>query len=254
MSVTDRQQDRGSAPPERRTFVLRALALVFALFLVVAGIGQLLTKVLNKTAPIKNEDSLDRSLAAGRTPSGNTITKALSTLASTPVIIGILLLMIIVFRLVYHRWRESAFLFFAVWTQSLVFVAVAAVTKRARPKDMLDSAPPTSSFPSGHTGAAVSLFVGIALVVAWRTRHAWLRPLMIALAIAVPLAVAYSRLYRGMHHPSDVLAAMVNGLLAVTIWARSLLFGILPERWARALDGGRHSEVTARGDKTGVRA
>ena len=73
MSVTDRQQDRGSAPPERRTFVLRALALVFALFLVVAGIGQLVTKVLNKTAPIKNEDSLDRSLAAGRTPSGNTI-------------------------------------------------------------------------------------------------------------------------------------------------------------------------------------
>ena len=31
------------------------------------------------------------------------------------------------------------------------------------------------------------------------------------LLIAVPLLVAYGRLYRGMHHPTDVLAAFLNG-------------------------------------------
>jgi len=172
---------------------------------------------------------------------GNRITGWFSTLASTPVIIGMLIVLFIVFRLVYHRWRESLFLLLAVGTQTLVFLASAAVISRNRPDvKHLDPAPPTSSFPSGHTGAATALFVGVALVVGWHAGRTWLRGLLLVLAIAVPVAVAYSRLYRGMHHPSDVAAGFLDGLLAVLLWSRAVLFGVLPVRWANALDGGRH--------------
>ena len=216
-------------------------------------LGLLITRVLDETEPFKGEIGINRSLAENRTPSGNDITGFFSHLGSTTIIVGILLTLVVVFRLVYGRWRESVFLFFAVWTQSLVFLATAAVISRSRPDvEKLDAAPPTSSFPSGHTGASVALFVGVALVLIWHTRSMWLRIPLVALAIALPLGVAYSRLYRGMHFPTDVTASFVNGLLAITIWARSVLFGVLPDRWARALDGrsganGQHKLDTTSG-------
>jgi undecaprenyl-diphosphatase len=37
------------------------------------------------------------------------------------------------------------------------------------------------------------------------------------LAIALPLAVAVSRMYRGMHHPLDVTAGSLMGLAAISI-------------------------------------
>lgn len=89
----------------------------------------------------------------------------------------------------------------------------------------------------------MALFVGIALVVGWHLGRARLRVALIAVALLVPIAVAYSRLYRGMHHPSDIVASFVNGALAVTIWARHLLFGVVPDAWGRLLDGSRHNEV-----------
>jgi len=93
---------------------------------------------------------------------------------------------------------------------------------RQRPAvEHLDPAPPTSSFPSGHTGAATALYVGVAVVIAWRVRHKLLRVLLVAVFVTVPILVAVSRLYRGMHHPTDVVFGALNGLacLAVAVYA-----------------------------------
>jgi undecaprenyl-diphosphatase len=86
----------------------------------------------------------------------------------------------------------------------------------------MDESPPTSSVPSGHTSAAVALYCGLALLLAMRTRQTGLRTLC-WLLVLVPVCVAVSRLYRGMHHPSDVTASFVNGALCVTIMARAIL-------------------------------
>jgi membrane-associated phospholipid phosphatase len=79
-------------------------------------------------------------------------------------------------------------------------VTTTLLVHRARPNVVrLDQAPPTSSFPSGHTSAAVALYGAAAiLVVRYSTRAAW-RRVAVAIAIVVPLIVASSRLYRGMH-------------------------------------------------------
>ena len=93
---------------------------------------------------------------------------------------------------------------------------------RQRPAvEHLDPAPPTSSFPSGHTGAATALYVGVAVVIAWQVRHKLLRVLLVAVFVTVPILVAVSRLYRGMHHPTDVVFGALNGLacLAVAVYA-----------------------------------
>ena len=41
--------------------------------------------------------------------------------------------------------------------------------------------------------------------------------------LAVPLLVAYGRLYRGMHHPTDVLGAYLNGGICIAIAAGVIL-------------------------------
>jgi undecaprenyl-diphosphatase len=80
----------------------------------------------------------------------------------------------------------------------------------------LDPAPPTSSYPSGHVGASTALYVSFALL-ATRIERAWLRRLTIALCLLLPLLVTYARLYRGMHHVTDVAVGMLNGLVCALL-------------------------------------
>jgi membrane-associated phospholipid phosphatase len=47
--------------------------------------------------------------------------------------------------------------------------------------------------------------------------RAWLRWTTIILCLAMPLLVAFSRLYRGMHHVTDVSAGMLNGAICALL-------------------------------------
>jgi membrane-associated phospholipid phosphatase len=89
---------------------------------------------------------------------------------------------------------------------------VTAIVDRLRPTvPHLDPAPPTSSFPSGHTGAAVALYGCIAIIVLRNLRQRWLALSVVALCLAVPLIVGISRIYRGMHFLTDVVAGAIAG-------------------------------------------
>ncbi|MFC6086576.1 phosphatase PAP2 family protein [Sphaerisporangium aureirubrum] len=187
------------------------------------GFGWLITRPLH--AMIAGEIGVNRELAGDRTSTLNTLTDIGSTLADTPVIIALTVVTAIVFRLVFHRWRESVFLVVAVWSQNLVFLLATVLVERQRPEVRhLDPAPPTSSFPSGHTSAAVGFYCGVALVLVLHThRHTLLKALWWAIGIGVPLVVAVSRLYRGMHHLTDVSWGLVLGFVCVAVAGHALL-------------------------------
>jgi membrane-associated phospholipid phosphatase len=105
-----------------------------------------------------------------------------------------------------------------------VFLLTGLVIDRERPAvSHLDVAPPTSSFPSGHTGAAVALYGGLAVIVGWRVRRTVLKVALIAVLVCLPFLVAAARLYRGMHHPSDVLFGAANGIACLTIAVHAFL-------------------------------
>lgn len=71
-----------------------------------------------------------------------------------------------------------------------------------------------ASFPSGHTAFATALAVGLTLLVATsvhrRVRSTW--PLVAALGAVAVVLVAASRIYMGVHYPSDVVCAMPTAL------------------------------------------
>ncbi len=62
-----------------------------------------------------------------------------------------------------------------------------------------------SSFPSGHSQSAASLFATLSYFV----RKHWFT----ALAVVIPVLVGFSRIYLGVHYPTDVLAGLLLGFL-----------------------------------------
>jgi undecaprenyl-diphosphatase len=222
--------------------VLLCLAVVYA---VLVGIGLLLTKALDGTGFVKAEDHINTGLADHRDKSLNDLTYLLSGLGNTAAIIGAMVVVAVAMRLALKRWRESVFLVLAVSAQALVFFCVQLTITRQRPDvKRLDSSPPTSSFPSGHTGAATALYVASALLVVWYVHRRWVTFLSVTVLLAVPLLVGYGRLYRGMHHPTDVLAAILNGLACVAI---ASLFVLNRRGWGEPTDPSQAPARTSAG-------
>jgi membrane-associated phospholipid phosphatase len=213
--------------------VRRVLLPVSLLFGVMVLLGVLVTRVFARTWPFTVEDAVNREFAGDRTGGWNDVSLVFSTLASTQMIVVVTVLVALALRLWLKRWREPLFLCAAVTAQALVFLLTTMVIDRQRPAvEHMDTSPPTSSFPSGHTSAAVALYVGIAVLMALRARSTGAKVAWWTLLLMVPVGVALTRMYRGMHHPSDVAASFLNGGTCVAIMARAVLDRGL--RWGRA--------------------
>lgn len=202
----------------------RRMALpVLAIGTVVVLLGLLITRVLDTTDVADADSWFDRWLAAHRSGTGVTLTHLGTLFGETPTIVGLTTVTAVVFRVVFHRWRESVLLVLCVSAQALIFLVTTILIDRKRPPvPHLDDSPPTSSFPSGHTAAATAFYLGTALVIAWHTRHIWLKWLLVVLGVLVPLTVATCRMYRGMHYPTDTLTSLLLGTSLLVVAARLL--------------------------------
>ena len=98
-----------------------------------------------------------------------------------------------------------------VWGTLAVNYAVKSVVRRERPLDPatvpLVRAPASSSFPSSH--AAMSTAAAIALSAA--------RPRLLPLFAGMAAAMAWSRVYAGVHHSGDVVAGVALGAVTGTV-------------------------------------
>jgi undecaprenyl-diphosphatase len=209
----------------------RVLLPVSVLLAGMIALGLVITTVAERAWPFTAEDTVNRGLAGDRTGFWDGVTWFFSMVGSTPVIIAVTAVAAIVLRRRLHRWREPLYLCAAVSAQAIVFFFATLLIDRPRPNVVhLDESPPTSSFPSGHTSAALALYLGLAVALSLLTHRPALKALC-WLLILVPVFVGLSRLYRGMHHPSDVAASFVNGGLCVLIMARTILDRRVP--WGR---------------------
>jgi membrane-associated phospholipid phosphatase len=211
--------------------VLAAFALVEGLLL---GMGLLVTRVLDDSSLREEELAFERTLLAHRTPFWNQVTHFGTLLGATGTIVALTAAGCLLLAWRGHGPRLPVYLALAVAGETALFLIASAAVDRLRPTiPHLDEAPPTSSFPSGHTAAAIALACGLALGLARTHPRHRLRVLIWVLAVALPLFVLLSRLYRGMHWPSDVAASVVFTL----VWLL-LLRGILLPRDIDARPGG----------------
>jgi undecaprenyl-diphosphatase len=93
---------------------------------------------------------------------------------------------------------------------------------RVRPAAFFDYPLPVSnSFPSGHAFFAASFFGGLAVLVSGRVRTRALRIGVWIVAVFLIVLVGFSRIYLGVHYPSDVLA----GYAGATVWIATVALG-----------------------------
>ncbi len=221
MSFVTRYDDDPSAPRKRdaaRDAFLRAALPAVGLWLAIVAIGWLL--VDGPLRPLAEaEEQVNESVAAGRTGTWNTISEWFSMIGATPTIISVAVLVSLGVWWATRRWWMALVPLLAITLQSIVFVTSAAVVGRDRPPvEKLDDSPPTASFPSGHESATTALYVSF-LLLSLRVRNPALRWTLVALCALMPALVFYGRLYRGMHHVTDLLAGITNGVVcALLAW------------------------------------
>jgi undecaprenyl-diphosphatase len=176
------------------------------------GLGLLLTTVL-VDGPVGRWDlELSRRLVASRSPLVNGWTEIGSTFGDTLTVIAIATVATLVLAL-RRAWAHAAFLVGALLIEVTSFLTTTFVIDRHRPPvRTLDVAPPTSSFPSGHTAAAMVLWVALAVIVTSYTRTLAVRIIAWALAVLVPAAVAISRMQRGMHYATDIAGSVIGAI------------------------------------------
>ena len=212
--------DRRTGPDRRtamRGLLTRALAPGLVLWLTIAGFGLLLA------APLKwwnhSESTLNRWLQDTRDRTWDSVTALWSHIGNTEIIIGVCVVAVVVLWWRTRRWWFAVIPAIAISLQATIFVTASAVIGRPRPDvPHLDPAPPTSSYPSGHVGASVALYTSLA-IMATSIERTWLRRAVIGVCSVIPFLVAYARLYRGMHHLSDVMVGAVNGLVCAGLAA-----------------------------------
>jgi undecaprenyl-diphosphatase len=178
-------------------------------------IGWLLTRPLKSSSIVDADRSVEEWFVEHRTKGLNSLSFVGSMLSDTVVKIVVTAVVAVVMLIVWKRWLGPLVVVVSLVLEALTFITVTTLVGRPRPDvSQLDTSPVGSSYPSGHTAAAVA-YSAIAVVIFWHTRSRWIRAIAVALAILIPVCVGLARMYRGMHYLTDVSFGALLGLASV---------------------------------------
>jgi undecaprenyl-diphosphatase len=139
--------------------------------------------------------------------------------SGTQVVVIALLVLFFLFKVLHHR-RELILFIWVVLGSTILNEILKTVFHRARPTIHRIVEANGFSFPSGHSMAAFSLY-GVIAFLLWRHLSTSLgRGLLVLFSIFMIIMIGVSRIYLGVHYPSDVLGGFLASgcLLAVSIW------------------------------------
>lgn len=205
---------RLTADPARRRRFWRAAAL---LVIVPSGVFAMITGIVVAQGIPSWDAATLRLVARHQPPAGHGIAGALTTTGGIPAVLALLGAALVVL-LIARLYRQAAFVAAATLLSMATGGLMKLVFARARPA-VVTHVPDSWSFPSGHTMRATGLAVAL-IIVFWPTR--WRRPALVV-ATVYAAAVGLTRVYLGVHYPSDVaagwaLAVAVVGSTWLALW------------------------------------
>ena len=124
------------------------------------------------------------------------------------------------FTFLYFRWKRAALWMLINLSGTLVLdLTLKYSFDRLRPMPFFVPLPRTPSFPSGHALFSFCFYGVLAGLLAARVRSRRLQVLIWASAAVLVAAIGLSRIYLGVHYPSDVIAGHLTG----TIWVSTMV-------------------------------
>ncbi len=158
---------------------------------------------------------------------------AISLLGYNVLIVELVIAFIVFARL---RWRRAAVWLAVAMTGALLLdLALKYAYHRTRPTAFFGVAPASYSFPSGHALCALCFYGVLAGLLSARIKSkSWRIVVWVAGAMLI-IAIGLSRIYLGVHYPSDVLA----GYLAATVWVGTVIVldHVRKVRWGSSKKG-----------------
>jgi membrane-associated phospholipid phosphatase len=220
--------DPGPGPAFRRLAALAAtghpvrtfLTGVVVAYVAVAGLsillGLLVTRVILADNGIASNDESVVGFLSHHRSGGLTAASLAASMMAGGVVLPILVAVFGLAMATLRQWRVGAFLICALAVESASYRTTTLVIHRPRPDVLrLEHLPVDASYPSGHTAASIAVYCGLALLVTSRIASRSARVVIWIVAVAVPVFVAFGRMYRGMHHPLDVLGGVALGITAL---------------------------------------
>lgn len=127
--------------------------------------------------------------------------------------------------------RGAAWLALSLLGATVLSLSLKYGFHRPRPVPFFGVAPHSYSFPSGHSLFSLCFYGTLAGLINARVRSLWLRIVVWGAAAVLVIAIGLSRIYLGVHYPSDVVA----GYLAALVWVSSLVIADRVRKTRRGL-------------------
>jgi undecaprenyl-diphosphatase len=158
------------------------------------------------------DDSVIRWLAAHHSRNLDAVMVEATALGTGVVVLMIVAVAALFLVLTNHKY--SAILLFASAAGGIVLNVILKLGfNRPRPSVFLPEVHTiSSSFPSGHAMSAAIVYSTVAYLAARLHKRRWARWLVMTAAFVVIALISFSRLYLGVHYPSDVIAGVAIGL------------------------------------------
>ena len=170
-----------------------------------------------RPGPVGPDATILQALEAARAPHLTELMIAITTTGWGPITAALTLLAA-TWLLGQGSRTEAVFLLVANLGSAVLNTSAKAIFSRARPPlemstriTSLDS----FSFPSGHALSAMVLYTSLAMVAAG-LGHLRLQRALTALALVMVPTVGFTRVYLGLHYPSDVIGGWALG--AAWVW------------------------------------
>ena len=134
-----------------------------------------------------------------------------TSLINIPVIITWVVVLVVLF--LYKKWWSEAILLAGNLALTGILVALLKnVYQRPRPTIQHLVEEGGFSFPSGHALASTLVVGALVIIVSQRVKNRHLRHLLQVLLMVFILTIMTSRVYLGVHYPTDVLGSLLLGV------------------------------------------
>jgi undecaprenyl-diphosphatase len=153
------------------------------------------------------------------TPGLTRLMQVFSFLGSVAAVTTMCLVAVCV-SLYFRRTRTAALLAITMLGVAVLDVALKHAFHRPRPVAFFGATPSSYSFPSGHALGSLCFYGILAAILAAHARGRGAKFCVWMAAVLLVGMIGFSRIYLGVHYPSDVIA----GYCAATVWVGAVGF------------------------------